>query len=171
MVAGKFKIQSFQKVQCYLSLSFYGVSPPYDEVLSFRGKYPKPCWPWHGPAGIPCAVHRHWRRANSLRSNSARLFSGAGCTARPCHQARGVKCGKATPSIVAVSESSSIPAESRLTGGLISGEHCNWSILKKKAWGVYVPYYGLNWVGGRGGLGPTAWLHPRRDNSMEDVRR
>ncbi len=37
---------------------------------------------------VPSAVHRHRQRANSLRSNNARLFSGAGCTARPCHQAR-----------------------------------------------------------------------------------
>ncbi len=37
---------------------------------------------------VPCAVHRHLRRANSLRSNSAHLFSGVGCTAQPCHQAR-----------------------------------------------------------------------------------
>jgi hypothetical protein len=45
---------------------------------------------------VPCAVHRLLRpcsgqarqRANSPGSNTARLFSGAGCTARPCHQAR-----------------------------------------------------------------------------------
>ncbi len=28
-----------------------GVSPPYGEVLLFRQKDPKPCWPWHGPLG------------------------------------------------------------------------------------------------------------------------
>jgi len=37
---------------------------------------------------VPCAVRRLRRRANSLRSNNARLFSGAGCTARPHHKAR-----------------------------------------------------------------------------------
>jgi hypothetical protein len=41
---------------------------------------------------VPCAVHQHRRCANSLRSNSARLFPGVGCTARPCHQARGTYC-------------------------------------------------------------------------------
>ena len=40
------------------------------------------------PLRVPCAVHRHRQRANSPGSNTARLFSGAGCTARPCHQAR-----------------------------------------------------------------------------------
>jgi len=35
---------------------------------------------------VPCAVHRLRRRANSLRSNNARLFPGFGCTARPHHQ-------------------------------------------------------------------------------------
>jgi len=28
-----------------------GVSSPCDEILWFRPKYPKPCWPWHGPSG------------------------------------------------------------------------------------------------------------------------
>ena len=28
-----------------------GVSAPYDEPLLFRQKWPKPCWPWHGPPG------------------------------------------------------------------------------------------------------------------------
>ena len=37
---------------------------------------------------VPCAVRQHRRRANSLRSNNARLFSGVGCTARPHHKAR-----------------------------------------------------------------------------------
>ena len=30
---------------------WHGVSAPYDEILWFRPKYPKPCWPWHGPSG------------------------------------------------------------------------------------------------------------------------
>jgi hypothetical protein len=45
---------------------------------------------------VPCAVHRHRRRANSLRSDTARLFSGAGCTARPCHKAKDLRSKKRT---------------------------------------------------------------------------
>ena len=37
---------------------------------------------------VPCAVRPLRRRANSLRSDSARLFSEVSCTARPSHQAR-----------------------------------------------------------------------------------
>ena len=37
---------------------------------------------------VPCAVRRLRRRANSLRSNNARLFSGVGCTARSHHKAK-----------------------------------------------------------------------------------
>ena len=37
---------------------------------------------------VPCAVRRLRRRANSLRSNSACLFPGVACTARPHHKAR-----------------------------------------------------------------------------------
>jgi hypothetical protein len=37
---------------------------------------------------VPCAVRQPRQRANSLRSNTARLFSGVGCTARPPNQAR-----------------------------------------------------------------------------------
>jgi hypothetical protein len=37
---------------------------------------------------VPCAVRRLRRRANSLRSNNARLFSGVDCTARPHYDAR-----------------------------------------------------------------------------------
>ena len=44
---------------------------------------------------VPSAVHRHRRWANSLRSHTAHLFSGAGCTARSCHQARGAQMGSA----------------------------------------------------------------------------
>jgi len=61
---------------------------PADEALLFRQNDPKPCWPWCGPLGslrgspIPAA------RKNSLRSNSARLFHGVACTARPHHKAR-----------------------------------------------------------------------------------
>ena len=62
---------------------------PAAEVLLFRQKDPKPCWPWRGPLPpqgqalrVPCAVRRHRRRANSRSlpcamskgSNSARLF-------------------------------------------------------------------------------------------------
>ncbi len=35
---------------------------------------------------VPCAVRRLRRRANSLGSNTARLFSGIGCTARQHHR-------------------------------------------------------------------------------------
>ena len=47
-----------QDVQCLVSqFGIYtindsnGVSSPYDEILWFWPKYPKPCWPWHGPSG------------------------------------------------------------------------------------------------------------------------
>ena len=88
----------FSAGSCGTWLLNAGVSTPDDEPLLFRQKWPKPCWPWHGPSGslrnatdIGGGQTRGACPEFSKGSNSARLFSDTGCTARPCHQARGAK--------------------------------------------------------------------------------
>ena len=76
-----------------------GVSAPGDEVsfdpaqdrLFVSAKGPKTMLAVAWPLRVSSAVYRHRQRANSPGSNSARLFSAVGCTARPCHQARKAK--------------------------------------------------------------------------------